>query len=93
MRNRIDGLSFLIAETLDDFGYSLNDVFNILIGHLWVNGQGDDTLIFPVGNRKIVRFIMIFVAIIGMQVNGYKVDAATDISGFKFLDKLVTIYS
>jgi hypothetical protein len=81
--------SLIIAETLDNLSHSFNHIFNIPVRHPGINGQRDDALIFPVGNRIIIRLVTILVRLIGMQMNGYKMDAGTDVTSFKLFDELV----
>jgi hypothetical protein len=66
-------------------------ILHILICHTWVKGQGDHTLIIPIGYGEVVWLVIILVTIVRVQVDGDEVDAGANVEGLKLFDELGSV--
>src|SRR5262249_34680789 len=76
---------------LDDLSHSDDDVADVSLGHLWVNGQRDNTLESCACGREVLRFVPEFVAVVGMKMQRDEMDRSADLLFSQRLDELVAI--
>lgn len=84
-----DALTFLSPVGVNDLRHRFDHVLHVLVGHFRVQRERNDALIFTIGYREIIRLETVLITIVGVEVNGDKVNAGANAACFEFFNELI----